>query len=312
MGTTLRARRRLVAAFAALGLVGALLMAVPPAGAASYDGVLGIKNAGSLYAGTDESGIVHGAYASQAVAPGATASYSVEVLNKGTSAGQFAVHVTNLYVGTVKLLVSNVDVTALATGFPGWVTNVLAPGKTQLITVKYTIPVGSGPGTNDNFDIELWSPDHSGYFGSVEVIGCVKTTTGTTSHDAFATTAGQQSVAGGVSTAATIKVNGTATFSIHIKNDTAVPTSVSLSEYAAFTCGSSFVAKGKVGSTDISGALNGAYQTPVLGKGQSITVSFAVKNTAAAPTGCANSQAYLFTAYDGTGYEQFDLVVNAV
>lgn len=309
--------RRVVGAVLGLITIAAsIVVATPPASATSYDGVLGVKGASSgPYAGTDETGIDIAGIVSLAVAPGGTAAFPLEVLNNGSAVAQYAVNFAQSYPTTAKLMLGSTDVTSFANGFPGFVTTALAPGKTQTLSLKVTMPSTAQPEDQYNLTVNLYKPDGSVFLGSVRVFVGIKTTTGATGHDLFVTTSGQQSVRAGLEAAATIKLNGTATFTLKLQNDSATPQSISLAAFTGFPCSdSSFLATFTVGSSTITGDVFASnYSTPVLAKGKSTTVLLHVKSVSPhPPAGCANNKAYYLDAYNNSGATHIDLIVNAV
>ena len=311
-------------------LIGGALAAVVLAGMTTaatatplpYDGVLGIHGPGSVYAGTDASGLDSGAYVSLSTTAGGTVSFPVEVLNKGTAQAQYQVGMTPDGASAQHLLLGSVDVTGLAeAGYPGgYETAPIAPGKTALLTLKITVPKTATPLNQYTTTLTLWSPGGYIYLGSVRVAVQIRATTGTSSNDIF--TGGVRGLdIGGQRpwiTAATLKAGSTtlATFSLTLKNDSATSTHMTLLMGTVFDCSAaSFVPTVKVGTTVITAAAfsDAGYTTPLMAKGTSKAVVLTVKSVLPHPdfSACANTEAYTADVTTGGNTNGVDLIVNA-
>jgi hypothetical protein len=287
------ARLRWIATVFALG---ATALVAAPATAASYNGALGIKSVGTPYAGTDS----FSAAVSRSVSPGSTGSFSVEVINKGTTVSQFQVNIVAYpeSIATAVLDAGSTNVTALADqGYDfsrGYVTGPIQPGKTVTLTLKLTIPKTAQPADQSLEGVELSSPGGATQYEAVVADAQVAWSTSTSPTTLFATANSQSKVLGGPAdvqdpwvTAATLTGTATDTYTLTVKNSSTAPAHLSLIANPLEVCGSDgFAATYKLGSTDISSAVLGSgYDFPIaFPAGASKTVTVTVK---AVPAGIA-------------------------
>jgi hypothetical protein len=298
-----------------------------PAFADSYNGVLGIHGVGSVFAGTDASGLDGGAFVSRSVSAGGTASFALEVVNTGTALSQYQVNLAADGVSVPTLTAGSTNVTslALAPAPHGYETTPIAPTKTLALTFKVTVPKTALPTDQFMEALTLWGPGQDVYLGTVYVTVQVASSTANSANTILGTANSQSAVRGSDSngqrpwvTAATIKGTSTATFTLTLKNGSTLPATLTLDMTPVFACSQgSFVTTVKIGSTDITTAAfsDAGYTLPVLAKGSSKTVTVAVKSLAPAPdlSYCANVQA--FTAdvtADGSQFNGVNLIANAV
>jgi hypothetical protein len=268
-----------------------VVVAPSVASAATYDGVLGIHGPGSVFAGTSGPGIQNKVLVTQVTAAGAVATFPAEVLNRGTALAQFRVKLSTTGEFGVSLTAGTLNVTSLATSSQGYVTNALAPGKAQALTLKVTSPLGALPTSAYYAALSLYSVDGSIGFGNVYAGAVVKSTTGTSTDDIYITN-GSQPMVGvttpntsngwvNASTAPTIKVGGTATFAITLKNGATTTQAMKMyCSNASQPCqAGDFAVTFKYGTVDITSLVEtpNGWVTPVLAPGRSAKVTLTVK-----------------------------------
>lgn len=305
-------RRRLAGAATVSALVGAALVAVAtPAGAFAFsvNGKLQIKGAGSVYADSEGSAAI-------ATLPGALntpVSFSVRVVNKGTTSAQFQIRLLGsgladeVWPSAIKLLSGSVDVTDLASSDSGWISHLIKPGKYELLTLSITllkVPLPHDPSGSAAAALAIMGPEDpymhfqpaiSAAHGYVQF----KQSTGTSGDDMFVTTPGQSTILapsnGNGSFSASTPVSPTqhGTFTVKLQNDQTTPRQLSLDFYEVGiaegdTCGSVVA---KVGSAVITPT----YTTPLLAKGKSVTITFTT-------TRLASCNEFVFALYTPTTY----------
>ena len=243
------------------------LVAATPAFADSYAGVLGIKSVGSLYAGIDgEANLA--ATVSRSTSPGGTATFSLEVLNTGTDLAQYQVNVRNDIQdptprSSAVVEAGSTNVTSVATKPEpaGFVTGVLAPGKSTTLTLKITVPKTAGALDQFVDDVTLSDPGYHLYLSQVYAVVQVSSSAATTADTILGTANSQATVAGGTPdtgeplvTAAALSVNQTATYTLTLKNGSAAPAILKfLLPTPYYPCAAaSFVTKVLDGSTDVT------------------------------------------------------------
>jgi len=323
LGRALRTRRYITVVGAALAVAVGSAAAASPAVAAGYDGVLGIYGPGTVYAGTDRSGLEDGAYASVDAATTGSGVVHVEVLNKGSVTSQYRLNLEPDDFTTIALLAGSTDVTPLATGSYGYITGPIAPGKAQVLTVKMTAPAGALIGESFFSELDLWSPNQDQYLGSVWPTLTIKGTA-TGSHDIYATANSQAAVPGTfhdpLVTAATIKTNAIATYTVTLKNEAPAAVTIQMPFFMQAdtpSCSSaSFVVKAMVGTTDITALAESAngYLTHPLTKGQSVVVKVTVQSVLPHPdeSFCANYATTLVATGPGETANGIVLQTNAL
>ena len=298
---TVLGRRSVVAAVAVAvtSLVGAAGFGVRSAGAAQFDGVLGIHGPGAVYAGTDGSTDGLTAQVTMGVGNGGTASFPVEVVNTGTVTSQYQLR---LYGGSgpvdyaiERLATGGVDVTALAVG-QGYVTHPIAPGARQLLTLRIVTPKLATVRPNV-FGASLSLADASGGqpLGYVGAVAVVRAGWGATDHDVLVSAGSQQK--NYWMTAPTVTAGHSATFHVTTRNDTGTATAqrIIVSEISLTPggCTIPFDVSAAVGGKDVTAAASGlpGYQTPVLSGGASFAMTVAARSVLPHPhaAGCLNT-----------------------
>ena len=129
----------------------ALLGLAPAAEAANTAGRLQVKGPGSVYT-------VNAATVSQATTPGTAATFSVKVLNTGTTVAQYNVKVFADYRLTVAATTGSLNLTPLAVGPDGYFTAPIQPGAAQTIALKLT-PAPGTPQTSLVSYVQLFATD---------------------------------------------------------------------------------------------------------------------------------------------------------
>jgi hypothetical protein len=233
--------------------------------AASTAGEIDVKGVGSTYA--KDAGAV------QAVAPGAKATYSIKVVNRGSALAQFKI-TTFLFAenaAAVALLSGTTNVYPLSSANDGYITAPIAPGKSVLLSLTVTPTSQASPAKLTQANVTLQSTANQ-LIGGVTTNTLIKApATGTTAWDEFVR-AGSGPFVGGSNgdqtiTAAPIQVGQTARFTIRLQNDGTVPGTIGL-RLVTQQCASAFTVKVKEGFTDVTAkAVAGNYVTPTLAVG---------------------------------------------
>ena len=261
------------------GVVGLVAVGIvvggKPAGAASMDGQLRIHATGSIYAGPD-------AIIAVPTAIGGVATYSLAVVNKGTSLAQFDVTVTPPDGSNVTVASGSVFTTPLALSSDGYFTKPIAPGKSEILTMKVTTPAGTGKHDLLFGTVQLWSTNHD-FINQVEFVNTVKATAGASTNDIVTTATGSASVVaepGPFSTTVTsaqpVKRGGAAVYSVKLQNDGATAAQIHGTLSHDPFCDYGVVAK--VGSVDVTNQLlAGTYTTPLLAHAKFTTLTITVR-----------------------------------
>jgi len=262
------------------GVVG--LGALPAAAAAEQTGLLQLKGIGSTFAGSP-------AIVSLAAAPGATATYAGRIYNNGSEGGQYQMHmVQDGLPSKVVVTVGSLTVTKYAFSELGYFTPPIEPAKTLAFTVKVTPPAGSPQGTH-TIEVDLWSPT-SGLSQTGVIVTNVKPVKGTTGYDLYARNGTQPFIGGSFSgqfaSAPSIKVGGSATYTVRLENDGKTPTTIGLrlANAGFIYCDDAFPVTVKDGIIDVTTAvLAGSYVTPVLAAGAHRDLVVTIKYPVYAP-----------------------------
>jgi hypothetical protein len=235
--------------------------------------------------------------ASQVVSgPGSTGTFALQVKNNGQASAQFNMQV--FYLGAAcssacsqpidTLSAGSLVVTPLAHGPNGYFTAPIAAGKTAPFTLKVVTPKAPQSLPGDTFQYEVVLYDTAGNFLDLEfayvsnklalgALGADEYVSASGTAATTATESGQMVV-----TAPVFAVGATATFTIKLKNDSAVPEPIHFQlgglDTSILSCASSFAEKVVVGTTDVTAqALAGTYATPTLAHGASTTLKLTVK-----------------------------------
>ncbi len=200
-----------------------------PAQAASTSGALAVRGPGSVYTGTSHpSGLDDGNYTfvSQAVGAGQTISYGIEVFNTGAETAQYKIKLEDIGGPARKtdLLAGSLVLTTLSAGPDGYVTNPIAPGKFQALTMKVTVPAGT-PQTGLQTYVHLLSTSGAAIDTAWVITEIKAAANGTHKFDVFARQGSQPFVGGTagddfqVATAPAQKVGVAATFNVKVQNN---------------------------------------------------------------------------------------------
>jgi len=279
-----------------LVIVGALVAS--PAGAASHAGALRIKGLGSVYSGSFS-------VVAETVAPNATDTFELQVVNTGTELAQYNVKafLSGTIPATVDITAGSLSLKPLVSGPDGYYTSPIAPGKTLALNLKITIPAGSPQGSVYG-RVDLSATDGA-FLDRVTGLTEVKAPTyGTTGYDLFAKHASQTSYVGGslsaqAAASPAISVGSSTTFNIKLQNDGAAPGRVGGLLDVDATCSDITV---KDGSADVTAAmLAGTYLTPVLAVHGSKALTVTFKRFTL--TGCGVFDEAIVSALDTNSYE---------
>ena len=294
-------RRRVIAAIgtSTVAVIASLAITVPPAHAAA-SGYFLTKGLGSIYSNV---GIVN-----LGVVPGGTAeTFYYKIVNTAATAESFEVDLGGFGVGTATLYKGTAAVP------DEYVTPAIAPGKTLALKVKVTLPAGTPQGEYTGF-LDLSDPVSNAILDSVVFDANATNETGTKRNDLFLKTGSQPYVGGSFSpqyeTAKAIKVGGTATFSLRLKNDGAAPAAIGLADIDPVSC-SDFSLTIKQGTQNVTAAvLAGTYNTGTLAPGVKKELKVTIKLVSA--TTCENIY-YGFTASgpDGPVSQYAHVIVGA-
>ncbi len=296
-------RRHVIAAIgtSTVAVVASLAVTVPPAHAAA-SGYFLTKGLGSIYSNV---GIVN-----LGVVPGGTAeTFYYKIVNTAPTAENFKVNLTTPSVGSWTLYKGTAAV-------PNeYVTPAIAPGKTLALKVKVTLPAGT---PQAEYFATLGLRDAATDVGLDSVIADANATnqTGTKRNDLFLKTGSQPYVGGSFGpqfeTAKAIKVGGTATFSLRLKNDGAAPAAIGLADIDPVSCSpGDFTLTIKQGTQNVTAAvLAGTYNTGTLAPGVKKELKVTIKLVSA--TTCENIY-YGFTASgpDGPVSQYAHVIVGA-
>ena len=299
-----------------VGLAVAALAAASPADAAGAvgGGVLIVHGPGSVYAAP-------GSIVTAVTTAGGTATYAAEVVNRGTDLAQFTVHLSGFGPGALTFTSGSTNITTVAEAERGYFTKLLAPGKSEALTLKVKMPTGTSQITRESGSIELTDTDGN-FLNSTSYETEIKATTGPYAGDMYTSTAGESAVItepqvfGADIAAEAIKPNGKTSFTVKVQNDSQTPGQYTLIFDEFVPCGDPtaavFPVSVKVGSTDITPAVEaGAYQTPVLAHGKSLTLTVAVSYPPMPPAGCGSEQYALVDIGNGQSFAgETNLLVN--
>jgi hypothetical protein len=271
-----------------------------PAGAATggQQGVLLIHGAGSVFSGS-------GSVITTVGNPGTTDSFTIEVLNTGTTASQYELTSTsasNINCGAMTpctspsytVLAGTTDITPLTSGSERYYTALIQPGKAATYTLK--IPVASGTAPDSMLFATLYLDDLAGNaLANVTGVAATKSTTGTSALDQFLSAPGQSTVSAPTSSpwatapilaAPAVKAGQTVTFSGKLQNDSASPASMAYTFYPPRApCSNHFserITEKPSGltatATDITAAATSqnGWTTPVLAHGASIAITISI------------------------------------
>jgi hypothetical protein len=284
-------------AFAALaGLVALCTIGSAPAGAtgAVGGGFVFMHGPGSVYAASNDT-------VTSVTTANGTATYSVEVVNRGTSLAQFNLRLNQSLPGDTLTLASGAtNITDVAKAPRGYFTKLLAPGKSEVLSLKDKTP-GSATMT-DRFTGQVVLRDtDGGFLGEASYETGIRATTGQFATDLYTSTPGSPAVISdqtGFSSdtaAEAMKPAGHETFTVKAQNDSLTPTQLRVGFSEFEPCGQSvnpvFPAVVKVGTTNITtAASNGTYMTPLLAHAHSTTLSVTVTYPPVPPVNCGSDQ----------------------
>ena len=312
-----------VATVAAVVLAAAI--AAEPAGGVTVSGALGLRGAGTTYAGTTDAAFTGGpsAIVGRTGAPGAPSKFSVKVLNNGT---ETASYVVGVLVGSpetpaVQLLDGRVDVTAAAEA-TGFATPSLGAGKSLFLTLVLTPPSGATPDQTFSASVFLHSSDRSTTFALVQAFVTPTATVGATDHDLLVKSTGQKEVLGEDGNWAgseTMRDGGETTFSVKTRNDSAESAGLTLTLSSADPCANFTDTVRRVTnplashSVDVTTQAFGAGYAFTAAPGTSTFFTVTIAADGPTPASCAGDYAAVFaTLSDGQGSSQTVLITDAV
>ena len=308
------------AALVAVGAVGVIAAAQPASAAALTAGQLEMRGPGSSYAGTS---INDRLVVSAVTTVKGTATFSIKVVNKASTAGQYDLVVApDPSTATIGVKAGSAMVTGPALSSSGYFTNVIAAGGAQTLTLTVKTPATATQTSTFTGGVLLYSTggpnaDAPIALGQIYYEVNIKATTGPFADDVYTSTTGSAAVVAEpgfpTRTAAEAAATGkTSTFSVKLQNDSQTPGQLRVTSFSEDTpCLYSpelgWPATVKAGSVDVLPAISsqGGYATPVLahGKSQVLTVVVTVPPVSGAGY-CGNDTAHLVvTGPDGTTTE---------
>ncbi len=321
--------RRLVALLSSLALVasGSVGLAASADAMGGETGYLLIHGVGTAFAGTDTSNTI-------ATTAGASVSFPFKVKNTGSSAAQFNLSIENQKLfcpstcpfASLSLTSGSLVVTTLTQGPNGYFTPQIAAGQTGTFTLKVTMPVASpstGVAAGDVFDQVIVLSDTAHTELDRVVAGEVITSSapGTLAADQFVTGSGGQHavgdplLVGGYVTDPAIAMGAKATYTVKLQNDSTESQPITYHLDDEFSCGSSYPATVKSGTTDVTAAAEaGTYVTPTLAPGKSVSLTVTVSHVAP-PNWCGvsfrGSDFWASRSTVGSTTETVELITNA-
>lgn len=316
--------RRLVALLSSLALVasGSVGLAASADAMGGETGYLLIHGVGSSFAGTHTSNTI-------AATAGASVSFAFKVKNTGSSTAQYNLTVDNqrLYclpncpLPAISLTSGSLVVTPLSQGPNGYFTPQIAAGQTATFTLKATVPTGTPAGDVFYQTITLKDTAHTELDHVVTAEDVTSSAKGTLAADQFVSGSGGQhavgdpELVGGYVTDAAIALNGKATYTVKLQNDSIEAQPIGYQLQDPDGCASQYPATVKSGTTDVTAAaLAGTYSTPVLAPGKSVSLTVTVSHVAL-PNWCGDplrgSDFWLSVSSAGTTTEQVYLITNA-
>jgi hypothetical protein len=252
-----------------------------PAGAASTSGEIQIKGTGTTYAKS--------ASASQVAGAGDTSTFSVKVINRGSSLAQFKLRtLTKGFPSTIKMVSGTSDVSPLSSSADGWVTPAMAPADSISLKVSLKLPVNTNPDQWFGVGVSLRSTTDV-VISSVSAIALVEAAgSGTTAWDVFVRNGHDPFVGGSVEISQPIsspplKPGQSTVFTLRLQNDGTSPSTIGL--FVDQSCAASFPTVVKDASTDVTvAAHSGSYVTPALAAGRYRDLKFTIKRIGADPS----------------------------
>ncbi|KAA1419085.1 hypothetical protein F0U44_11535 [Nocardioides humilatus] len=274
--------RRLLVACVAGALV--MLALVAPAEAVNLDGRLQVKGPGSVYT-------VSGATVSLATSPGKGVTFSLKVVNTGTSVAQYNVKVFADSHLTVEATTGSLRLTPLAVGPDGYFTAPIEPGAAQTIALK-TTPIAGTTQTSLLTQVFLYATNNTSNLSQVILDTEIRAPKSSGNGYALYAHNGSQPFVGGdvsaqIATAPALKLGQTASYKVRLKNDSASSTEIGLYLDNVASCNAYYSTTVKAGSVDVTAdAVSGHYVTPSLAPGKYKELTVAIKYVALAPSSC--------------------------
>lgn len=250
------------------------LLVVPPATAASHDGLLLIR-------GVNGSAYTSSYLISQPAWEGATVSFSFQVRNTGSTLAQFRINVVDESDVQAQLYDGALGLRPLASSPDGYYTKPIPAGGNQALTVRLVVPAGT-PTYQHYSRIQLFATDGTEldyFFAAAEEPADLK---GGTASDIFVRQGGQAALGGPaqigqVMSAPTISGATAATFTVILQNSSSASASIGLGVEYFHACGASILVKDA--SVDVTAAaMDGTYRTPVLPKAGRKNLTVTIKN----------------------------------
>jgi hypothetical protein len=273
-----------------------------------------IHGPGSVYAASNDT-------VTSVTTANGTATYSVEVVNRGTSLAQFNLRLSPPVSGdTVTLSSGATNITDVATATRGYFTKLLAPGKSEVLALKDKTP-GSATMTSRFFGQVVLRDTDGGFLNAASYETQIRATTGPFAADIYTSTPGSPAVISepGVFSADTaaeaMKPAGHATFTVKAQNDSLTPTQLRVTFGAFPPCSNAgnplFPAVVKVGSTVVTPAVSaGTYMTPLLAHAHSTTFTITVSYPPVPPSNCGAEQVSMVVFGPGNSAAESDMLAN--
>lgn len=259
--------RALLITAVSLVVVGVGLATPSTAESGFYGGSLAVRGPGSVYSGSSQPSGAEGdaAFVSLAVGAGAIATYGIQVHNTGTELTQYRVLIESADGPPRKtdLLAGSLLLSRLASSPEGYFTDPIAPGKSQTLTLKVTVPAGT-PQATLRTNVHLRAINGSAFDTAWIYTEIKAPASGPHAVDIFARQGSQPFVGGTeeaqVATAPAVKIGGIATFNVKLQNNRAVAKYVAAAIPGAPECATLTV---KDGSVDVTASIVGnVYLTP--------------------------------------------------
>lgn len=282
-----KCRRAVVAAGVMAGVMAwvaaSVLVAASPAdaGATAEIGALWIHGAGSVFAGPNS-------YESVPTTPSGTATYTIEVVNEGPVTAQFNVRMPSTgSLATATLAAGSLLTTPLAAGPHGYYTSPIAPGKSEVLTLRVKTPASATQTDKYLNEVDLYDTS-ADFLNRVQTYTTIKSTTGSATADTYTTTPGGGYVRAApgedfsVTTAQAIKGTAKAAFTVKVQND---------------------------GTGPASPLNNGSYTTPVLAHGRNVTIAVSVGAPASVSATCGWDVLQVSTVGGGQSTDS-EMIVN--
>ncbi len=248
---------------------------------------------------------------------GTQISFGLKVKNTGTDIAQYNLRVVAPANATVILATGSIIETTLAQGADGYFTTVIKAGAVETLSVKVK-PNAGIPQQSLFTYVDLYSTDGNHLDRTVLDTEIKAPAAGTSAYDLFAHSGSQAPIGGPVdfqtSNAAAIKPATAASFTVRLKNDSAVAGPIGLGyQRSSSACNQFYTVSVKAGSVDVTQqATAGHYLTASLKAAAYVDITVKVTLVAGAPAGCGSSLITVFSTDSGfVPQHSSQLLVNA-